>query len=703
MRYDKEFEQEKLQETLAQYQEVLEELRLMMKALPNKYPNDSETLSVLLKKYENKERIMTEGLKKPYFARIDFKDDNRSEENSYYIGKVGITDFDQNIVTVDWRAPIASLYYDSNIGKTSYKAPEGTIIGSLNLKRQYEIENGKLLTFNDVDTVANDDILKPYLSVNADNRLKNIVSSIQAEQNEVIRKDISDNIIVQGVAGSGKTTVALHRIAYLAYNYRDIIQSNQYIIIGPNKFFMKYISSVLPDLDVTDVPQLTYEEFTKKYLGENFLLIQEKNHKQSPDINKFKMSLDYKPLIDDYINNLEKNMVIPNKDFSIKGFNIISKKIIRDIYDKIDNKYTTNIESKIERTIILTSNYIKRNQDKIIKLLIEQYNKLLDTVTEVKEKEKINKYFIQIKKELENNGLSSSLRKHFSFKNKKTTSLYCNMIKELEKRYKSEEKPIKARNLTFEDLPGLIYLHYRLHGSGKYKKYGQTVIDEAQDYGTFNFYVLKQVLSSSSFSIFGDLAQSIYDYRSIDNWNDVIRKSFNNDCHLEYLLKSYRTTVEIMNAANLVLDYIGLKTATPVIRHGVNVKCLRTKENDYSTLLERVNLLREKNYQSIALISRDNLEAEKVAQSLLKKGLDITYVDESNSEYDSNICSISSELSKGLEFDAVILTDASENKFSSENITDMKNLYVSMTRPLHELEIIYYGDLTKPLKKINEI
>ena len=327
MRYDKEFEQEKLQETLAQYQEVLEELRLMMKALPNKYPNDSETLSVLLKKYENKERIMTEGLKKPYFARIDFKDDNRSEENSYYIGKVGITDFDQNIVTVDWRAPIASLYYDSNIGKTSYKAPEGTIIGSLNLKRQYEIENGKLLTFNDVDTVANDDILKPYLSVNADNRLKNIVSSIQAEQNEVIRKDISDNIIVQGVAGSGKTTVALHRIAYLAYNYRDIIQSNQYIIIGPNKFFMKYISSVLPDLDVTDVPQLTYEEFTKKYLGENFLLIQEKNHKQSPDINKFKMSLDYKPLIDDYINNLEKNMVIPNKDFSIKGFNIISKKL----------------------------------------------------------------------------------------------------------------------------------------------------------------------------------------------------------------------------------------------------------------------------------------------------------------------------------------------------------------------------------------
>ena len=253
MIYDEAFEKRKLDEILEQYKEVLEDLKLVIRSLPSKYQHNPEVLDALLRQYENKERVLTEGLKKPYFARIDFKDEKAKEENMCYIGKVGVTDFDQNIVTVDWRAPIASLYYDSNLGKTSYRAPEGIINGTLSLKRQYDIESGKLISFNDVDTVANDEILRPYLSVNADNRLKNIVSSIQSEQNEVIRKDLTDNIIVQGVAGSGKTTVALHRIAYLAYNYRNKIKSNQYMIIGPNKFFIKYISSVLLDFDVTYV------------------------------------------------------------------------------------------------------------------------------------------------------------------------------------------------------------------------------------------------------------------------------------------------------------------------------------------------------------------------------------------------------------------------------------------------------------------
>ena len=706
MIYDEAFEKRKLEEILEQYKEVLENLKLVIRSLPSKYQHNPEVLDALLRQYENKERVLTEGLKKPYFARIDFKDDETKEENMCYIGKVGVTDFDQNTVTVDWRAPIASLYYDSNLGKTSYKAPEGIINGTLSLKRQYDIESGKLISFNDVDTVANDEILRPYLSVNADNRLKNIVSSIQSEQNEVIRKDLTDNIIVQGVAGSGKTTVALHRIAYLAYNYRNKIKSNQYMIIGPNKFFIKYISSVLPDLDVTDVPQLTYEEFTKEYLGEDFSLAKEKISKTDFNVNKFKMSLDYKTVIDEYINYLEKEKVLPLKDFCIKDFNILPKEEIRKIYDNIDDRYITDIESKIERTILMASTYLKNNQDKVLTALMAEYNKLLDNAKDNKTKTAINQTYDKIKKELESCGLSSSLRKYFTFRSKKTTALYSDMIRSIEKYYDNKDvkeikdnEPKEKNTFTFEDLPGLVYLHYRLHGSGIYKDYRQTVIDEAQDYGTFNFYALKQVLSSSSFSIFGDLAQSIYDYRSIDNWNDVISKSFDNDCNLEYLLKSYRTTMEIMNSANLVLSHIGLKTATPVIRHGEDVRYLKIKENDYNRILERVNLLKEKDYQSIALISRDTAEAKEMADNLAKLGLDIKSIGEDNVDYDSGICSLSSELSKGLEFDAVILTDASEDKYSSKDNTDMKNLYVSMTRPLHELEILYDGEITLPLKK----
>ena len=391
MIYDEAFEKRKLDEILEQYKEVLEDLKLVIRSLPSKYQHNPEVLDALLRQYENKERVLTEGLKKPYFARIDFKDDEAKEENMCYIGKVGVTDFDQNTVTVDWRAPIASLYYDSNLGKTSYKAPEGIINGTLSLKRQYDIESGKLISFNDVDTVANDEILRPYLSVNADNRLKNIVSSIQSEQNEVIRKDLTDNIIVQGVAGSGKTTVALHRIAYLAYNYRNKIKSNQYMIIGPNKFFIKYISSVLPDLDVTDVPQLTYEEFTKEYLGEDFSLAKEKISKTDFNANKFKMSLDYKTVIDEYINYLEKEKVLPLKDFCIKDFNILPKEEIRKIYDNIDDRYITDIESKIERTILMASTYLKNNQDKVLATLMAEYNRLLDNAKDSKTKTTITK------------------------------------------------------------------------------------------------------------------------------------------------------------------------------------------------------------------------------------------------------------------------------------------------------------------------
>lgn len=174
-----------------------------------------------------------------------------------------------DIIVTDWRAPISSLYYDAEVGKCGYEAPNGRINGEMLLKRQYEIEKGELQEYFDVDLVSNDGLLQKYLNDNNDARLKSIVSTIQKEQNDVIRKNLSDNIIVQGVAGSGKTTVALHRIAYLVYNYINSIKQNQYLVIGPNPVFLKYIKSVLPELDVDGVEQCTYEMFAKKYIDED--------------------------------------------------------------------------------------------------------------------------------------------------------------------------------------------------------------------------------------------------------------------------------------------------------------------------------------------------------------------------------------------------------------------------------------------------
>ena len=253
-------EKEYLENTISRFEEIIEEEELRIKAIPRMHSNDPILMASLLSTYKTKLETLKRTISKPYFARIDFTSDETRKEEECYIGKVGVSDNDNNLITVDWRAPIASIYYDSNIGEASYLAPEGKIKGTLNLKRQYDIEDKVLKSYQDVDTVSNDEILKPYLNASADNRLKNIVSTIQSEQNKIIRNPLYNNLIIQGVAGSGKTTVALHRVAYLVYNNRQNIKPEQYLVVGPNKFFINYISNVLPDLDVNNVSQLTYDE-----------------------------------------------------------------------------------------------------------------------------------------------------------------------------------------------------------------------------------------------------------------------------------------------------------------------------------------------------------------------------------------------------------------------------------------------------------
>lgn len=309
------YEKVKLKDTMVRFDEIITEINMKIKALPRVQANNPYLLEKLMKQYMDRLSMLERTRKKPYFARIDFKNIEEENIDKCYIGKIGVMDEDNNIVTVDWRAPIASMYYDSNIGKASYEAPEGTITGELLTKRQYTIENGELKSFQDVDTVSNDDFLKPYLGVSADNRLKNIVSTIQAEQNEIIRQPLQVNMVIQGVAGSGKTTVALHRIAYLVYNNIGNIEPNQYLVIGPSKFFVNYISNVLPDLDVTHVSQFTIDEIIIQLINEPFKLISDESklitsikNPQKVFYEKYKVSLDMKNKVDDFIDAFEKKL-----------------------------------------------------------------------------------------------------------------------------------------------------------------------------------------------------------------------------------------------------------------------------------------------------------------------------------------------------------------------------------------------------------
>ena len=623
-------EKKHLEFTLKKYDEVIEDSKYKMKNL-KKYYNDYDEMMDEKERLEHKIIKTEESKETPYFARIDFQGE---KQETCYIGKYGVSDYDNNIITIDWRAPISTLYYDSNIGKCEYDSPSGKIKGELLLKRQYQIEKQKLINYQDVDTVSNDEILKPYLSVSADTRLKNIVSTIQAEQNKIIRYPLK-NLIIQGVAGSGKTTVALHRIAYLVYNNKDIIKSKDYMVIGPNKFFVKYISKILPDLDVNGVAEYTLEEILEKYTKEKYKI---NNHLDKiveyDKMSELKTSMEMKNIIDTYINNIK----IYPETIKMENVEIISKTELKNIIEEINENTYKSIKQKQERIYLLLDKYIKGNKQKIINKLIEE--------------------------NLDNKTLQDFKKSHIKYiknnipKIKKVLEYYKQIL---------TENNIEIKELEIEDIPSLLYIRYKL-GNDIFDNYKHIVIDEAQDYGEFMFYVIKKIFKNATFGIFGDLAQSLYSYRSIKNW-DAVKRIFNSE--IEYLNKSYRTTIEIMNEANKINEKLNLNLATPVIRHGDKV------EYTNKSIEELIEKLKEK-YNTIAIIT-NTLED---AKELHKKFKNYDLITPTDISYESKITILPSYLSKGLEFDAVIIL----NTFK-ENILEQKLLYVSMTRALHKLYI----------------
>ena len=667
-------EAEKLQEIIAKFNEVMEYYNLRLDAIPKIYKDNPLMIANFIELYSRKISLMKRTIKKPYFARIDFARDGEKNVEKLYIGKVGVMDEDNNNITIDWRAPISSMYYDSNLGRTSYEAPEGTCTGEMLVKRQYEIEDGKLQSFQDVDTVSNDDLLKPYLEASVDNRLRNIVSTIQVEQNAIIREPIAKNVIVQGVAGSGKTTVALHRIAYLVYNNRERINPEQYLVIGPNKFFVNYISSVLPDLDVDNVNQLTYLELCQKSINEKIQLINEEEKliksitdMESLEYERFKVSMRFKEALDKYVEQIDKS-IVPDEELVIKGYRILPQEIIQKIYNSIGNNIIYNsIEKKIERVKLLLDKYIEKNNVKLERIIKRQYREKIEELSEEEKREEILK-LEYVEKELKTN-FRSSIKKYFSFKTKEILNLYynflCNITKyvEIEKindwenKLKNNIANIKKKKVEFEDLSALIYLKVKIVGTEEYDSYRQIAIDEAQDYGDFSFYTLKILFRRATFSIFGDLAQSIYQYRGIRNWNEVLNTTFEGDCELKYLLKSYRTTTEIMNSANNITKHINLEIAKPVIRHGENVEYIRYEKNQIDLIEKIIKEYMKKAYVSIAIICKNDEEAKKIYKKLKERNITATNIVDNENKYEGGICVITSYLAKGLEFDGVIITD----------------------------------------------
>ncbi len=676
---------------------------------------------------------------RPYFARIDFTEKNKSDPEKLYIGKMSLMrDEDHNVLIVDWRAPVANLYYEGRLGDAAYNCPDGKIEGSLSLKRQFSINKGVLEEIFDIDITTNDEFLQTYLGANADNRLKEIVSTIQVEQNAIVRADMWRPLIVQGAAGSGKTTIALHRIAYLIYTFEKSFKPENFMIIAPNKLFLNYISDVLPELGVERVRQTTFEDFAMDLIGKRFKMRDEneklvmftKTNKSAIEKNMlrecshFKTSMLFKYIIDNYISGIEKKL-IPKVDFKI-GSRIIYKyeeinhlflnvykmwpvvrrldeirknlsnrlkvekdSLLDDINNAADNNLI-NIKSKIQslskRQELITKVLDKRDGlirklEDISKKAVREYIKRINKISPIN-------YYKELfcDKDLFNRLLSGKIDERF-----------IGYIREY------TNKNLQSGHLEIEDLAPIIYLKFRLYGIDEKIPVKHIIIDEAQDFSAFQIYVLKKIIKDSSFTLLGDLCQGIHSYRGTRSWEDITDNVFSDRKNKFLKLEqSYRTTVEIMNIANKVLKYnpdLAHFAAKPVIRHGDEPEFIKKEniEEIANDILKKIQMLKKINFKSFALICKTMDKCIEVNKVLKRKINDLHIMTGKEKEYKTGIIIVPSYLSKGLEFDVVFIPDAEKGTYTREGL-DIKLLYVAVTRPLHKLYMYCTGEPTSLLK-----
>lgn len=684
--------------------------------------------------------------KKPYFARIDVKNPKKPDVQALYLGKISL--FDETMpypMVVDWRAPVASLYYDGRLGPSTYRVEADELEVDLSLKRQYTIEDAELIAYMDVDISTSDAFLQATLGQHAGEKLKDIVSTIQAEQNVIIRADIHKPLIVQGVAGSGKTTIALHRIAYLMYTYAKSFLPEDFIIVAPNTLFLDYISSVLPELGADKVKQVTYTDLMLGWLGKRYGVTgtHEKlnrlvSHTENPkdlatltQVAAFKNGMGMKNLLDRYITYIEGRL-LPEQDLNLDNLLVLNQESIANLYfgnyaylplyQRIDalRRYMAQsvkatsldaietiqnrVSSRIQNILFKETPGDERRA-KVVSLMDRREARVL----EIKQAAKttVAQYIKKVPKDDAMGYYKTLMSNPELIEQLMTPELedmtLVDMTDDLEGQKIIKERRqliaalvsthnalVTSKKIELEDLAPLVYLKAQLFGvEDSQMKYA--VIDEAQDFGVFQFYVLKQLFNTERFTILGDMAQGIHMYRAIDNWDLLQEHVFTTPATYLTLEQSYRTTVEIMEKANEVLAQSmtpDLIMAKPVVRHGdtPQVYYHETPEALIPGMLKTLKMLSDGGYTTVAIITKSSQEAKWMHKKLTALGLvDLMLIDENSQHFNHRLVVVPSYLAKGLEFDAVLVTTIHET-YAIDPL-DAKLLYVAMTRAMHHLSL----------------
>lgn len=615
-------------------------------------------------------------LASPYFGRVDFNEEEYGEDR-IYIGRFGVTvEGSFAPLVVDWRAPVASLFYTASLGEAKYTSPEGNTDVDILKKRQYVIKKGELKGLFDSEVDVKDDILQMVLSENSGSKLRDIVMTIQAEQDNIIRQPRNKIVVVNGTAGSGKTTIALHRVAYLLYNYRKILQ-DKVLILGPNQIFMEYIKDVLPTLGEEGINQETFVDFALNMLEldtgdimstKNYMEHVLSNDKEFIEETKHKMS-------DGYINELNKII----EDLNLKyeaGMNSVKyyDKVVmpEDEVKELFNKYYKDMplyrrNKKIKRIIF---GKLKDARDERVRVIEREYKKLIESCTP--DEIKLNGNQMAYKRKLK-------IREAVEMVMKAKRELQFLNEADLLEIYKT----INGEKMyTIDDLAPLLYLRIKLEGINMEREIKHVVIDEAQDYSKLQFMVIKEITKCLGMTIVGDSNQRIIPLVSEKVPMEEIIEVFDEmDGELFKLNKSYRSTAEIMKYAN---KFLNDDTIVPLVRKGEEVEEITAQSDDKFTSIVDKQILNMKNsgIETIGIICR-NMDETKYFGSLLKNNQYIKVIDKENLIYSGGEVVIPSYLAKGLEFDGVIMINT--EKFNEED----KISYVMATRALHKLCDIY--------------
>lgn len=632
---------------------------------------------------------------KPYFGRIIFQDESLQKEESVYIGKGGISKDTTHWMVVDWRAPVANVYYENGLGPCSYSAPENAEINiDLKLKRTYEIEAGKLLDFFDTEVVANDDLLTKYLAKNKQAVLGEIIATIQKEQNDIIRKSPYHNIIVQGVAGSGKTTVAMHRISFILYNYEERFKPDDFYIVGSNRILLNYITGVLPDLDVYGIRQMTMEQLFVRLLYEDW---DEKTyHIVSADKmsskNSIKGTLAWFRDLEKYCRRLEWNTIdrapvyLNPKQF-VEG--------IRNgqpgVYDETGGvNRPEDLKELISRDAV--ERYIRENPAISVQNKINMLNERL--LVKIKD-EFLGKGISYTEKERK--AILKAYRGRYGEKVWKLSifSMYHEFLTEQSAKGYDIEFP--ATDFNVYDLAALAYLYKRIKETEVISEAHHVVIDEAQDFGMMAYCVLKFCIKDCTYTIMGDVSQNIHFGYGLNDWEELKDLLLTDSMDsFGVLKKSYRNTVEISDFATNILHHgqFSIYPVEPIIRHGNPVEVLSVGEKKalFKKAADICTNWQKQGLDTIAIVCRNQSGADAAANEL-KQYIDVMESDPEKAVFGSGIMILPVEYTKGLEFDAVILLDPTGAEYPVDD-GHAKLLYVAATRALHELCVLHTGNIT---------